>query len=85
VFSDWIEESQEDFEKLFKDTITFLEGYIEDDLEVDTKPLLLAIEKSVDVQKIRFQALLGRIKKKQSEINSLRDGVSSQTVQFSTY
>lgn len=82
VFSDWIEESKADFEHLLKDTTEYLGGIRlectgEGETEVNTKPFLSAIEKSAKEQEIRFQALLDRIKKKQSDINSLRGGVSS--------
>jgi hypothetical protein len=90
TFSDWIEESRKDFENLVNEIISRLNGIDQreefvrrGEKGVDIKPLLSAVEKSAEEQKVRFQALLDRIEKKQSEINSLRDGVSSQTVQLS--
>jgi hypothetical protein len=43
------------------------------------------LEKTADNPKILFKAFLDRIKKKQNEIESLRDGVSIQFIQFSGY
>lgn len=90
VFSDWIEESQEDFQQLFEDSVKYLnfgdwkdKREKEDKLEIDKVALISALEKTVDEHKILFKALLDRIKKKQNEIESLRDGVSMQIIQFS--
>jgi hypothetical protein len=79
VFSDWIEESREDFENLSKYSVIYLNDPVDVDgekVEIDKKSLISAMEKSAEEQKIRFQALLDQIKKKQNEIESLRDGVS---------
>jgi len=86
VFSDWIEESQADFQQLFKDVFNQLnwEYKREKEHKIDTGAIIVALEKTADEHKILFKALLDRIKKKQNEIESLRDGVSMKFIQLSS-
>jgi hypothetical protein len=92
IFSDWIEESQSDFQQLFEDYVNLLtygdrkdKREEEEKMKIDKAALISALEKTADNPKILFKAFLDRIKKKQNEIESLRDGVSIQFIQFSGY
>jgi hypothetical protein len=82
VFSDWIEDSQADFQQLFEDSVKFLnfddwkdKREKEDKMEIDKAALISSLEKTVDEQKSSSKLCLTGLRRNRTRLKVSRMGL----------